>query len=197
MLAGLDSVPVLVYEHRPDGKDLLLASLQANAMRLDMDDFEYAGVYAQLMQEFGWSQAELAGRLKVAPSTVSKRMRVFLGIPEDMRMLFGKGGDKLCGRAAYAISLLPDDAAKRDMAKLSLERNLRVEVVEGMVRDRLGKRPPRPKALKLALLGMTLTIPVPDAAKLKEFITKVQEALKTLEKLEAPLSNLPGLLKSE
>ena len=47
-VAGLDTVPVLVHEQPPDDDELLESSLQANAMRLDMNDFEYAAVYAQI-----------------------------------------------------------------------------------------------------------------------------------------------------
>ena len=65
-----------------------------------------------------------------------------------------------------------------------------------MVRTRLGKKEPKAKTVKIKLMGMTLIIAVPDPAKVKDFIAKLGEALKTLEKLGSPISSLPDLMKA-
>src|ERR1019366_3843713 len=97
LLAGIDSVPVLAYETAPPESELALMALQANALRLDMEDLEYATVYNDLMTLQGISQMELAELLHVSPSQVSKRMRIFNNLPEDLRGLIGRGEGKLCG----------------------------------------------------------------------------------------------------
>jgi ParB/RepB/Spo0J family partition protein len=148
LMAGKTTIPVLLYPDRPESKDRLLGSLQANAMRLDMDDFEYAAVYQELMGECGFAtQAELAPVVKASTSLISKRMRMFNGIPQDIRGLFGRGPRKLGGRAAYAISGLPTDDDKREIARLAVERSLKVDVIERLCRDRAGKKTKKARSL--------------------------------------------------
>ncbi len=198
LMAGKTTVPLLLHSRRPEGQERVLGSLQANAMRLDMEDFEYAAVYQQLLVEFGWTQAELASRLHVSASLVSKRMRLFSGIPQDIRGLFGRGPGKLGGRAAYAISSPHlDDESKRELARLAIDRDLKVQALEAIIKDRAGKKQKSGKPFKATVCGWSLTTREPEEKrlpKLRELRAKVDEVIKAVEKDPRLARMLPELL---
>ncbi len=196
-MAGKNTIPVLLHPHKPEGKERLLGSLQSNAMRLDMDDMEYGVVYVQLMEEGGIeTQSELASVVKASPSLVSKRLRQFARIPQDIRSNFGRGPRKLGGRAAYAISRLLTDDDKREITRIAVERELKVEAIEHWVAARLGKKCKRAKPTKLVCGGATITLTGNLLECLRTVVAKGGEALKRFEKDPAmPVEMLPALLK--
>ncbi|MCY4371884.1 MAG: ParB/RepB/Spo0J family partition protein [bacterium] len=78
--AGLDTVPALVHTAR-DSSERLLATLVENLQRLDLDPVEEAGGYRQLVNA-GWSQAEVARRVRRSRGHVSRRLRL-LTLPDE------------------------------------------------------------------------------------------------------------------
>ncbi|MEX0706196.1 MAG: ParB/RepB/Spo0J family partition protein, partial [Nitriliruptoraceae bacterium] len=60
-IAGLETVPIVV-RHTEDG-DLLKEALIENIHRVQLNPLEEAAAYQQLLQEFGFTQEELATRL--------------------------------------------------------------------------------------------------------------------------------------
>ena len=197
LLAGIDSVPVLASDTAPPEAELALTALQANALRLDMEDLEYATVYNDLMTLQGISQMELAELLHVSPSQVSKRMRIFNNLPEDLRGLIGRGEGKLCGRAAYAICRLPDDESKREIALHAAGRGLKAEAVEALVARKLGKKQPRMRPAKGKTPGglvWAFSAGGPEAM-LAE-IERLGKGVKVLLANKWDLELLPSVLKS-
>jgi ParB/RepB/Spo0J family partition protein len=135
LLAGItDPVPVLVYDEKPDAKSLKIGMLQANAMRQDLSDIEYARQYIEIINEFGISQADLSRQLHHDSTVVNKRLQVLKWIPADLLHLIGKGKDKVAFSTAHALTELRDEQKIRDnMSKAAqglLKRDSAVKIAQ-------------------------------------------------------------------
>src|SRR5919112_3467393 len=73
-LAGLDRIPAIVRQ-LADREQLELALVE-NLQREDLDPIEAARAYRQLMDEFAFSQEDLATRVGRARSTVANTLRL-------------------------------------------------------------------------------------------------------------------------
>jgi ParB/RepB/Spo0J family partition protein len=74
VLAGLEEVPVLIREM--DDEDAFLAALVENLQRANLDPADEADAYQGLLAK-GYSARKIAERLGVAPSKVSRVVRVY------------------------------------------------------------------------------------------------------------------------
>ena len=72
--AGLDRIPAVVRQ-LADREQLELALVE-NLQREDLDPLETADAYRQLIDEFGFSQEDVAGRVGRARSTVANTLRL-------------------------------------------------------------------------------------------------------------------------
>ncbi len=99
--AGLETVPALV--HTAEGADeRLLATLVENLQRLDLDPVEEAGGYRSLV-DAGWSQAEVARRVRRSRGHVSRRLRI-LTLPDEVQEMVAEG--TVTVEHAYTLSRL-------------------------------------------------------------------------------------------
>lgn len=117
LIAGVATVPILLYEHPLSPSDLILAQLQANEMRLEFSDLERAEIYAELMELNGWTQADLARFIHVSPAQVSKVMAISKKLPESIRTLIGERDGQVPPGSAYHLSRLPTPEAMQEMAE--------------------------------------------------------------------------------
>lgn len=191
LMAGLESVPVLVYEEKP--KDVKLASLLANSMRRGMTDQELAPLYQQLMQENGWGQADLAKAIHVSASKVSKVLAISSKLPADLQAMVSAG--TLPARAAYALSKLSDVDKQRELAEKVVKGLLKVESLEEHVAKLSGKKAKKEKPVKLSLCGVTVILSVFDPEKIAAALVQIDGALKKREKHALPWSAMPQLVK--
>lgn len=81
-LAGLEMVPVLLKETSPKG--MLEMALVENVQRTDLNPVERAKAFQRLMEEFGLSSGEVAGRIGKSPAYVSNTMRL-LTLPDAVK----------------------------------------------------------------------------------------------------------------
>jgi ParB family chromosome partitioning protein len=72
--AGLDRIPAVVRQLAD--RDQLQLALVENLQREDLDPLETADAYRQLIDEFGFSQEDLASRVGRARSTVANTLRL-------------------------------------------------------------------------------------------------------------------------
>ncbi len=72
--AGLDRIPAVVRQLAD--RDQLELALVENLQREDLDPLETADAYRQLIDEFGFSQEDLAARVGRARSTVANTLRL-------------------------------------------------------------------------------------------------------------------------
>jgi ParB family chromosome partitioning protein len=130
--AGLHEAPIIVIE--ATDKDALAIAIIENVQRSDLNALEEASGYAQLMEEHGYSQAEVAHILGKSRSHVANTLRL-LNLPGGARALLASG--QISAGHARALLALPDpDAAARRI------------VAEGLtVRDveRLTQAPAEPR----------------------------------------------------
>ena len=126
--AGLDHVPAIVRQ-LADREQLELALVE-NLQREDLDPVESAHAYRQLIDEFGFSQEDLAARVGRARSTVANTLRllelndVVQGAIADGRISEGHG---------RAIGGLEVDHQAKVLAAIT-EQDLSVRQTEELVR---------------------------------------------------------------
>jgi ParB family transcriptional regulator, chromosome partitioning protein len=86
--AGLDAIPAIVRDTPDDA--LLRDALLENIHRVQLNPLEEAAAYQQLLQDFGVTHDELAGRLGRSRSHVSNTIRLLgLSLPVQRRVAAG------------------------------------------------------------------------------------------------------------
>jgi ParB family chromosome partitioning protein len=136
-LAQLHEVPAIVKD-LDDGEALQVALIE-NLQRQDLNPLEEAEGYRRLMQEFGHSQENLAGRIGKSRSHVANTLRL-LTLPEEVKALVDAG--ELT--AGHARALIGSEAAG-ELAREVAARKLSVRDTEALAAQRR-EAPARPAA---------------------------------------------------
>ena len=136
--AGIESLPALVRE--ADDRDTLLLALVENVAREQLSPVEEARAYASLVDEFELSLGDVADRVGRSKSAVSNRLRL-LELPEEVLWMLARG-DMSEGHARAVLSL-PDDEARRRLARRIVKEGLTVRAAERAAREGGAKRRPR------------------------------------------------------
>jgi ParB family transcriptional regulator, chromosome partitioning protein len=136
--AGVPTVPALVRE--ADDRDSLVLSLVENVAREQLSAVEEARAYALLVDEFGLSLGDLAERVGKAKPTVSNRLRL-LELPDDVLALVERGD--LTEGHARAVLAVPDQDARRRLARQIVRRAMSVRAAERAARWAGAKTKPR------------------------------------------------------
>jgi len=129
MLAGLDTVPVLVKEATP--RETLELALVENIQRADLNPLEEASAYRQLVDEFGLTQEQVAKRVGRSRVAVTNSLRL-LRLPDEIRRALLETRI----RAGHARALLGLSEVERQLRVLRVieERALSVRQTEELVR---------------------------------------------------------------
>jgi ParB family chromosome partitioning protein len=133
--AGLHEVPVIIRE--VDDKEALELAIIENVQRVDLNPLEEALGYEQLIEQFSYTQQDLAQVIGKSRSHVANTLRL-LKLPEDVRRMLGRG-EITAGHARALITA--DDPGS--LAKQIAEGGLSVRAAEA-----LGQKgaPPRRRA---------------------------------------------------
>ncbi len=134
-LAGLREVPVVVLALRD--RDAIMLALVENLQRDDLTALDEAQAYFRLLDEFGWTQDELAHHLGRSRSHIANTLRL-LGLPAPVKRLLEDGALS----AGHARALL-GAADPTPLAKTVAARHLSVRQTEALVRN---TRPPAGRA---------------------------------------------------
>src|SRR6185437_10406772 len=86
--AGLADVPVIVRE--VDDKEALELAIIENVQRADLNPLEEAMGYGQLMEQFAYTQQDLAQVIGKSRSHVANTLRL-LKLPPDVRDMLARG----------------------------------------------------------------------------------------------------------
>lgn len=121
-LAGLHEVPVLVRDF-DDGEVIEVAIIE-NIQRADLNAYEEAMAYRQLMEKFGHTQEKLADALGKSRSHIANMLRL-LNLPGDVLDLLRAG--KLT--AGHARALVPSPRAS-ELARQVVLKGLSVRETE-------------------------------------------------------------------
>jgi ParB family chromosome partitioning protein len=152
--AGLERIPAVVRQ-LADRSQLELALVE-NLQRDDLDPIETADAYRQLIDEFGFTQDDLATRVGRARSTVTNTLRL-LDLAPETRSAIAAG--RLSEGHGRALGGLPVDLQDRILDSV-IGQELSVRQTEELVR-RL--REPKPEAK--AVVERT---PDPDLERVEE-----------------------------
>jgi ParB family transcriptional regulator, chromosome partitioning protein len=135
-LAGLSDVPVIIREL--SDREALMVALVENLQREDITALDEAQSYARLLDEFTWTQDELARRIGRSRSHISNTLRL-LSLPAEVKALVEAG--TLTAGHARALLNAPDPAA---IAAIVVERGLSVRATEALVRRHGSAEPAEP-----------------------------------------------------
>lgn len=127
--AGLSTVPAIIKSATP--QSMLELALVENIVRSDLNPIEEAEAFRQLIEEFGISQAELAGRVGRSRVAVSNTLRL-LNAPDSIREALLRG--HVTEGHARALLGLPTAADQTSALQMVIEQQLSVRQTEQLVR---------------------------------------------------------------
>ena len=126
--AGLDAIPAIIRETTDD--DLLRDALLENLHRSQLNPLEEAAAYAQLLEDFGCTQDELATRIGRSRPQISNTLRL-LRLPPLVQRRVAAG--VLSAGHARALLGLSDGGAMERLAQRIVAEGMSVRTVEEVV----------------------------------------------------------------
>ena len=123
--AGLHEVPVLSIE--ADDREALELAIIENVQRSDLNPLEEAAGYEQLLDDFNYSQTDLARVVGKSRSHVTNSLRL-LKLPESAKILL-QAGKLSAGHARLLLTATEPEA----LAETIIAQNLSVRDVEQML----------------------------------------------------------------
>jgi ParB family chromosome partitioning protein len=136
-LAGLEKVPVVI---KPlSDREMMEIALIENLQREDLNPLEEAEAYKNLMDEFGYTQAQLADRIGKSRSAIANTLRL-VSLHPDVRREVSLG--RLSEGHARAILSLPLEK-QPEAARKAIELGLSVRETErlaGQTQKKSGQR---------------------------------------------------------
>lgn len=190
--AGLHDVPVIVRD--VDDKEALELAIIENVQRADLNPLEEAMGYGQLIEQFEYTQQDLAQVIGKSRSHVANTLRL-LKLPEDVRGMVSSGA--LTAGHARTLITAEDPAA---LAKQIVSGGLSVREAEALSqqRDDSGKRKPVDVAPARDPDTVALERRLSDALGLSVALShgerggKLEIRYKTLEQLDGICLKLTG-----
>jgi ParB family chromosome partitioning protein len=187
--AGLHDVPVIVRE--VDDKEALELAIIENVQRVDLNPLEEAQGYEQLIEQFSYTQQDLAQVIGKSRSHVANTLRL-LKLPRDVREMVTSG--QLTAGHARTLITAEDPAA---LAKQIIDEGLSVREAErlsqnGGAAPRKAPAEPESKDADTVALEKRLS----DALGLKVLIDhkpnggKLEIRYRTLEQLDTVITRL-------
>lgn len=131
--AGLEKIPAIVREDSHG--EALEISLLENIQREDLNPLEEAEALQRLMEEFGFTQEELARRLGKERSTLANTLRL-LKLPLEVKKEVRDGA--ISAGHARALLALPSDKQQKRLVSHIKHRGLSVRETEKLVESLKG-----------------------------------------------------------
>jgi ParB family chromosome partitioning protein len=160
--AGLDRIPALVRE-ATDAESLELALVE-NLLREDLNPMEESEAYRHLLDQFGWTQEQLAQRIGRDRASIANVLRL-LRLPDEIQADLRSG--RLTMGHARALLALPSSAEQLKLREQILAQDWSVRTTEDRVRavqpppatrgTRRRRHPPELAALEQSLQRALLT----------------------------------------
>jgi ParB family chromosome partitioning protein len=143
-MAGLTNVPIIIKE--ATDQQLLELALVENIQRADLNPLEEAAAFRQLVEDFGLTQEQIAGRVGKSRVAVTNTLRL-LRLPDEVKQALANGTIREGhGRALLA---LPTPEAQTAALRTVISNALSVRQTEELVRRLMAEQPTRaPKKVK-------------------------------------------------
>lgn len=166
--AGLTEIPAIIRSTSDDA--LLRDALLENLHREQLNPLEEAAAYRQLLEDFGATHDELAGRLGKSRSRVTNTMRL-LNLPPAVQRRVAAG--VLSAGHARALLALEDGEAQERLATRAVAEGLSVRAVEEEVSSTGRSRPVTASRQ-----------PSPDRGQLEEIAAALSDRFDTRARVE-------------
>ncbi|TMQ88541.1 ParB/RepB/Spo0J family partition protein [Actinomadura soli] len=127
-LAGLDVIPAIVRE--TGDNDLLRDALMENLHRQQLNPLEEAAAYQQLLQDFGATHEQLAGRIGRSRPHITNTLRL-LNLPPGVQRRVAAG--VLSAGHARALLSLDSVEAQEHLAQRIVQEGLSVRALEELI----------------------------------------------------------------
>lgn len=128
-MAGLTEIPAIVRE-LSDSETMQIALIE-NLQRQDLSVLEEAKGYRSLMDDYGFTQEDVARTVGKSRSAVANVLRL-LGLPEDVAPMLDSG--RLSPGHARALLALEDESAVKQTADKIVKEGLSVRETEALVK---------------------------------------------------------------
>ena len=136
--AGVETIPAIVRETADH--ELLRDALLENLHRAQLNPLEEAAAYQQMLEDFGCTQEELAGRIKRSRPHISNTIRL-LRLPPTVQRRIAAG--VISAGHARALLAIEDPARQERLADRVVAEGLSVRAVEELVT--VGEAADRPR----------------------------------------------------
>jgi ParB family transcriptional regulator, chromosome partitioning protein len=131
VMAGLKEVPAIIKD--VDEKEAIEIALIENLQREDLNAVEIASVYERFIDDFGYTQEELAKKIGIDRTTISNFIRL-LKLPEWTKNLIRE--DKLTQGHARVLITLKNENEQRKFVERILKENISVRELERAVKNK-------------------------------------------------------------
>ncbi|VAW22740.1 Chromosome (plasmid) partitioning protein ParB [hydrothermal vent metagenome] len=181
-IAGLHEVPVIIRE--VDDKEALELAIIENVQRADLNSVDEALGYGELMDQFDYTQNDLAQVIGKSRSHVANTLRL-LRLPQDVQQMLA-GGELTAGHARTLITAQDPSA----LAKKIVSGGLSVRQAEALSQRRNepggAPKPPVPKDADVLALEKELSdrLGMHVIVQSKGESGRVEIRYKTLEQLD-------------
>jgi len=128
--AGWTEVAARVRE--ADDREMAELAIVENLQRKDLNPLEKAASFQQYLEQYGCTQEELAGRLKIDRSTIANLIRL-LELPRDVQTALRSG--QISQGHARALLPLGDERAQIDFMQRIRDEGLSVRAIETLVQE--------------------------------------------------------------
>lgn len=165
-MAGLTEIPAIIKE-LSDSETMQIALIE-NLQRSDLSDLEEAKGYQTLMDEYGFSQEDVARTVGKSRSAVANTLRL-LGLPDDVKELLDQG--KLSAGHARALLAVDQDKQIKEAADKIIKEGLSVRQTEKLVKN-MGSAKPKKQAVQKLSPYAEVELALTDALGTKVTVTE-------------------------
>lgn len=152
-IAGLKKVPIIVREFTEQEK--VLISLIENTQRQDLNPIEEATTYKRLMDEFDYTQDEVAARVSKSRPAVSNALRL-LNLSDEVQQLLAE--KTISSGHARALLGIKDPDKQSEFANAIIDKRLSVREVEKEIKkmqnDKGDKKPSKKNEIDPQLIAV-------------------------------------------
>lgn len=159
--AGLSTMPAIVRDYSE--KEIQEISLIENLQREDLNPIEVANAMKQLMEQFDYTQEQVADRLGKSRPAVANTLRLLTLCPAVVDMV---AGGKLSEGHARCLVTIKDEERQKEIARKAMNDKLTVRDFEKLVKSLTNPAPAKPK-------------PPAQSLELKDLVERMQRVLAT------------------